>query len=244
MKRRAWIVLLATWSRWRVTARLGVWQLDRAAQKWPCRRREFRKANAAAAGGRELAQDGAAASRQWHRKAQVDGVWLADAHVYLDNRPMNGRPGFFVVTPLLLDDGAWCWCSGAGCRATRPTARASPRTAPTAGPVQVAGSHRPSAVRGSTIWARGVGADPAESRPADLRARDPAPAVAAGHRAGDCRTPAPTAWPASGPTGVRRAQALRLCLPMVRPERPGHRLVCLVPTHPPPTPRRPLTPCA
>jgi surfeit locus 1 family protein len=26
--------------------------------------------------------------------------------VYLDNRQMDGRPGFFVLTPLLLDDGS------------------------------------------------------------------------------------------------------------------------------------------
>ena len=33
------------------------------------------------------------------------GVWLDALTVYLDNRQMGGRPGFYVVTPLKLADG-------------------------------------------------------------------------------------------------------------------------------------------
>ncbi len=37
-----------------------------------------------------------------HRPARVRGVWVPSATVFLDNRPMAGRSGFFVVTPLRL----------------------------------------------------------------------------------------------------------------------------------------------
>ena len=40
-----------------------------------------------------------------HRQARLQGVWQ-DAHtVYLDNRPMSGKSGFWVVTPLALEGG-------------------------------------------------------------------------------------------------------------------------------------------
>jgi surfeit locus 1 family protein len=36
---------------------------------------------------------------------RLRGHWRPDRTVFLDNRQMNGRPGFYVVTPLqLLDD--------------------------------------------------------------------------------------------------------------------------------------------
>jgi surfeit locus 1 family protein len=36
---------------------------------------------------------------------QLQGRWLAAHTVFLDNRQMGGRPGFFVVTPLELAPG-------------------------------------------------------------------------------------------------------------------------------------------
>ena len=38
-----------------------------------------------------------------HRRVQLRGSWLPQHTVYLDNRQMRGRPGFFVVTPLALE---------------------------------------------------------------------------------------------------------------------------------------------
>ncbi len=35
---------------------------------------------------------------------QLRGQWVAQASVFLDNRRMYGRPGFFVLTPLRLAD--------------------------------------------------------------------------------------------------------------------------------------------
>jgi surfeit locus 1 family protein len=37
-----------------------------------------------------------------HRPVVLRGQWIAPRTVYLDNRQMQGRPGFYVVTPLRL----------------------------------------------------------------------------------------------------------------------------------------------
>ena len=104
---RGWILLAATVGGALLTARLGWWQLDRAAQK-----ESLQTAIAARAeepvldGAAALATDEAAAEAQEHRRARVTGQWLAERTVHLDNRQMDGRPGFFVLTPLQLDDGS------------------------------------------------------------------------------------------------------------------------------------------
>lgn len=99
------VILAATVLGVALTARLGVWQLDRAAQKNSLQatldeRRALPPLAAAA-----LAADPAAALAQHHRRIRLVGRWQAEATVYLENRQMRGRPGFFVVTPLMLDDG-------------------------------------------------------------------------------------------------------------------------------------------
>ena len=105
MNRRSWVVLLAAILTVAGTARLGWWQLDRAGQKNALQAARESQGRLGALTTAELASDAQAAVAQWHRKAVVDGVWLTDRTVFLDNRPMNGKVGFFVVTPLLLDDG-------------------------------------------------------------------------------------------------------------------------------------------
>lgn len=87
------------------TAALGCWQLDRAAQKQVL-------AAAIDSLGRQAPLDAAAlaqavlqtpAADLVHRPVVLRGRWLAAQTVYLDNRQMHGRPGFFVLTPLALD---------------------------------------------------------------------------------------------------------------------------------------------
>lgn len=41
-----------------------------------------------------------------HQPAKLTGQWVADKTVFLDNRQMRDRVGFYVVTPLQLDNGA------------------------------------------------------------------------------------------------------------------------------------------
>ncbi len=102
---RAAIVLLAAVVAALATARLGLWQLQRAAQKTALhdalRATDALPALDAAA----LARSADALPPQLHRRVRLEGRWL-DAHsIYLDNRQMQGRPGFFLVTPLLIAPG-------------------------------------------------------------------------------------------------------------------------------------------
>lgn len=104
---RGWLLLVATVAGALLTARLGWWQLDRAAQKEALQAAiAVRAAEPVLDGAAALAADAVAAEAQEHRRARVSGQWLADRTVHLDNRQMDGRPGFFVLTPLRLDDGS------------------------------------------------------------------------------------------------------------------------------------------
>jgi surfeit locus 1 family protein len=100
-----WVLLAAAVVAVAITARLGFWQLDRAAQKVALQQARDTRATMPPLAGPELAGTEAAANDQWHRRAQVQGRWLTEWTVYLDNRPMAGRTGFFAITPLRLDDG-------------------------------------------------------------------------------------------------------------------------------------------
>ncbi|TDP71368.1 SURF1 family protein [Roseateles toxinivorans] len=102
---RAWVVLLAALLAVALTARLGFWQLDRAAQKQAMQTRLDERAQLPELKPSELALNAAAAPVQYERHVRVRGRWLTDKTVFLDNRPMAGRVGFYVLTPLLLDDG-------------------------------------------------------------------------------------------------------------------------------------------
>lgn len=108
---RFWLITLAAVAGICATLALGRWQLARAAQKEALQ-------DAIAARGAQPPLDTSAfiaglrahaADALVHRRVQLRGRWLAGHTVYLDNRQMQGRPGFFVVTPLRLagGDGAW-----------------------------------------------------------------------------------------------------------------------------------------
>jgi len=102
---RRGLILLAALCATLLTARLGVWQLDRAAQKEALRAAILQRGALPPLEAAQLAQDAAAAEPQIHRRIAVTGQWLHRFTVFLDNRQMGGRPGFFVVTPLQLPAG-------------------------------------------------------------------------------------------------------------------------------------------
>ncbi len=103
--RRAAVVLLAALAGAVLTARLGLWQLDRAAQKTALQRDHAARAAAPSLPADALARSVGAAAAQHHRAIRLRGRWLGDATVFLENRPMDGRVGFYVVTPLVLAPG-------------------------------------------------------------------------------------------------------------------------------------------
>lgn len=102
---RRWLVAIAALAAIALTARLGVWQLSRAAQKEALQAGLVERGAMPALPQADLARDAQAAAAQWHRRTIVRGRWLAQHTVFLDNRQMDGRPGFFVVTPLEIAPG-------------------------------------------------------------------------------------------------------------------------------------------
>lgn len=87
------------------TAALGVWQLSRADQKLSmlaAMESQQKKAvlNAQELSGSEID------IKNLYRLATLRGNWDTAHTVFLDNRQMNGKQGFFVVTPLRLEKSA------------------------------------------------------------------------------------------------------------------------------------------
>jgi len=103
--RKPWLVLLAAVVVALITARLGWWQLDRAAQKNALHAAMAQQQALPPLGLAELARDEAGAAEQYHRAVRLQGAWLPQQTVYLENRQMNARVGFYAITPLLLTDG-------------------------------------------------------------------------------------------------------------------------------------------
>jgi surfeit locus 1 family protein len=84
-----------------VTASLGVWQLNRAAQKEAIAQAiQARTAQPELAGESLLGAVDVQALQ--HRRVSLRGQWLTEHSVWLDNRQMNGRPGFYLLSPLQL----------------------------------------------------------------------------------------------------------------------------------------------
>ncbi len=100
---RFWVTLAAALAGMALTFSLGAWQWGRAHQKL---------ALAAAVQQRQqlpaLAQgvlvSAAGSPELLHRVVQLRGRWEARHTVFLDNRQMQGRSGFYVLTPLRLSD--------------------------------------------------------------------------------------------------------------------------------------------
>lgn len=133
------ILLVATLAGLAGTARLGVWQLDRAAQKTQLQAELDQRGQLPALPLSALAATEAEALAQLHRPASISGSWLPEHTVFLDNRQMQGRVGFYVVTPLLLPDGSAVLVQrGWRARDFEDRTRLTPVPTP-AGPVTVSG---------------------------------------------------------------------------------------------------------
>ncbi|WP_439113758.1 SURF1 family protein [Hydrogenophaga sp.] len=98
---RFWVVTLATAFTMGVTASLGMWQLDRASQKQALQDQVSQRSELASWTERDLLE-ALDPKVGLHRSVQLKGQWVTDFNVFLDNRQMDGRVGFFVVTPMRL----------------------------------------------------------------------------------------------------------------------------------------------
>lgn len=102
---RRLVVLLATLAGVAITVSMGRWQLSRAEQKQALQRVMDERAGLPPLPQAQLARTADAAQAQLQRRVVLTGRWVGRHTVFLDNRQMDGRPGFFVVTPLELAPG-------------------------------------------------------------------------------------------------------------------------------------------
>ncbi len=98
---RGWLIGIAALLGIATSVALGQWQWGRGQQ-----RLALQAAIAARQALPPLSPEallgGAPPAELLHRPVTLRGQWLAPHTVYLDNRQMQGRPGFYVVTPLRL----------------------------------------------------------------------------------------------------------------------------------------------
>ena len=102
LKSRFWVLTAAAVLVAGVTFSLGQWQLRRAAQKQNLQLAIEAQSNQSILKAQDLA-DAKIMIDAVHRRATLKGIWRPEHTVFLDNRQMNGRPGFIVITPLALD---------------------------------------------------------------------------------------------------------------------------------------------
>ncbi len=103
---KRWLVLAVAAMGVAITVSLGMWQLGRASEKTALQDARTQQASKEALDGRTLrgGPESVAQRRELiHRRMVVTGRWLPADTVYLDNRQMNAKPGFFVLTPLQIE---------------------------------------------------------------------------------------------------------------------------------------------
>lgn len=97
---RFWLLTLAAVAGCALTTSLGFWQWGRAHDKLALEA-QIQARRELPALSQEVLLLPASPDLQ-HRRVALRGRWLADRTVFLENRQMDGRVGFYVVTPLQL----------------------------------------------------------------------------------------------------------------------------------------------
>ena len=102
-----------------------MWQLSRAHAKLASEALIAERGTLPALPANELAREAGAGEQQWQRHIDVTGEWDAAHTVFLMNRSMGERPGFYVMTPLRLPDGGAVvvqrgWVAGVDGDPTKP----------------------------------------------------------------------------------------------------------------------------
>ena len=84
------------------TTSLGFWQLSRAAQKQARQAAvDIQSVKSPVTTDTLLAASNTMALL--HQRARLRGSWVPKSLVFLDNRPLNGRVGFVVIMPFVLE---------------------------------------------------------------------------------------------------------------------------------------------
>ncbi len=98
------LITAATLAAVGVTASLGFWQLSRATEK------QSRQASLDAQSAKSPLDAAAVRGATdpltlLHQRARLRGTWAPQSVIFLENRPMDGRVGFVVITVLVLEGG-------------------------------------------------------------------------------------------------------------------------------------------
>lgn len=98
------LITVATMLAVAATTSLGFWQLSRAAQK------QALQADVDVKGAKspltaDVLQTTSDTMTLLHQRARLRGSWVPQSLVFLDNRPMDGRVGFVVIMPFVLEGG-------------------------------------------------------------------------------------------------------------------------------------------
>lgn len=86
-----------------LTLSLGFWQLRRATEKQNFVRAMQVAQDAVPLTGDDWIKD-TNTSSLIHRSVQLRGEWVANSTIFLDNRQMNAKVGFYVLTPLRIQN--------------------------------------------------------------------------------------------------------------------------------------------
>jgi surfeit locus 1 family protein len=95
---RFWLITFAAITAAVVTLRLGFWQLSRAHEKLALQASIQAQAALPALNAASLLPSQTA--NVLHRTITLTGHWLPQYTLFLDNRQMDSKPGFFVLTPF------------------------------------------------------------------------------------------------------------------------------------------------
>jgi surfeit locus 1 family protein len=99
---RFWVATLAAVAAFAATLAMGAWQMGRAGQKLALHAVMQERLAMPPVDQKTLLATGGGADLL-HRPIVLRGTWLPQHTVFLDNRQMGGKPGFYVVTPLKLE---------------------------------------------------------------------------------------------------------------------------------------------
>jgi surfeit locus 1 family protein len=100
---RWWLLVVLALAAIVTTASLGRWQLSRADQKQSLQNAMDEQMAAPVLSEKELEQEPALWG-EVHRRVSLQGFWMHRNTIFLENRLYQGRAGFWVFTPLLLDE--------------------------------------------------------------------------------------------------------------------------------------------
>lgn len=94
-----WYITLAVLALLPVLISLGLWQIDRAGEKADIRDRYETRGEMPPV---DINDSRLAPERDEYRRATVRGRYREDLTIYLDNKVLNGVPGYEILTPLEL----------------------------------------------------------------------------------------------------------------------------------------------